>query len=74
MIAYTNADTGETILFHPTGEEGEFIALSPDGTPPAALSPYTLKLLNLFAEARKVNTEEDLKEFDKKLSAAFPNN
>lgn len=74
MIAYTNADTGETILFHPAGEEGEFIALSPDGTPPADISPDTLKIINLLAEVRNVNTEEDLKEFDKKLSAAFPNN
>ena len=72
MIVYNNADTGEQMAFYPSGKEGEFTIISPDGSDPAAMSPETLKIINLMAEARKVNTEEDLKEFEKKLDVAFP--
>lgn len=71
MIGFHNSNTGETMFFCPGENDGEFTVISPDGANPADIPPNALKALRLYAEAKKVETDEDLEEFQKKLDEAF---
>ena len=74
MIVPFDEKLNAHMVFIPSDNSGEFIALSPTGKSPSELSETSLKLVELLADTHRINTDEDLQRFEEKLTSMFPLN